>query len=461
MFNKIFKYLKIENWTRLNKGNVNPDIFIEQRPNMLLSQFSVFGVLACLGHIVLDILGDEPIKVLLADSSFIIFLALFYILNEKGYHKTARYSFLIVMNAMLFTYGNLLPKESGLYLIFFPLIGGTYIFTSKDKFWVKFIFISLPIAALFGLEYFDYRLFGNIDMGEMDLETSFLVNLGLSTVVFSVAMNYLIQLNQRAENVLTNNNQKFKNLASEIEVKNKTLEKTNQELDRFAYSTSHDLRAPLLSVLGLINISKMETSEEHTKEYLSMMEGRVHNLDAFIKDITDYSRNSRLAVTLEPVDFTSTVNDILDSHKFNENASNITFYKEIRLDRLLNIDKKRLEVILNNLVNNAIKYHNIEQDHPEVIIRVIFDGNNVKVTVKDNGTGIPKHHQGQVFDMFFRASEQSQGSGLGLYIVKESLEKINGTIQVFSEPGIGTEFVVIIPAEEVTELNEIYDTVTV
>lgn len=449
MLNLMLKYLKIENWTSLNAKGDQAEKFIEQRPNILLSQFCVFGILASLGHVLVDFIEHEPLNIVLADSSFIVVLVLFYVINERRYHKVARYSFLITMNIMLFSYGNMLPKESGVFLVFFPLIGGTYIFTSKDKFWLKILFTVLPIAALFALEYFDYRFFGDVNMGEIDLETSFLINLGLSTIVFSVAMNYLITLNQKAEGVLTKNNQKFKKLAGEIEVKNKSLEKTNEELDRFAYSTSHDLRAPLLSVLGLINIAKLETEEENIQQYLNMMTDRVHNLDGFIKDITDYSRNSRLAVAPELVLFDEIIDDIIESYKFNENASGIRFSKNIDIANPVKVDKKRLQVVLNNLINNAIKYHDLDKETPWINVSVKSINGHAHISVKDNGLGIRKKNQDQIFDMFYRASEKSEGSGLGLYIVKETLEKIDGNIEVTSEFGEGSNFTIKIPAMEV------------
>jgi signal transduction histidine kinase len=106
----------------------------------------------------------------------------------------------------------------------------------------------------------------------------------------------------------------------------------------------------------------------------------------------------------------------------------------------------RLNIIFNNLLSNAIKYADMDKENPMLEVRVTADDQKAEIRISDNGEGIPEESLTKIFDMFYRASTKGVGSGLGLYIVKEAVEKIQGTIQVQSEPGKGTEFILTIPS---------------
>ncbi|HZG01667.1 MAG TPA: HAMP domain-containing sensor histidine kinase, partial [Chitinophagales bacterium] len=108
-------------------------------------------------------------------------------------------------------------------------------------------------------------------------------------------------------------------------------------------------------------------------------------------------------------------------------------------------DPGRISVLLNNLISNAIRYQNPNVDKPYVDIAVETTADAAFIVVKDNGIGIDKAQQSKVFDMFYRVSQNSVGSGLGLYIVKETVEKLQGKIDLKSEPGTGTAFTIVLP----------------
>ena len=111
-----------------------------------------------------------------------------------------------------------------------------------------------------------------------------------------------------------------------------------------------------------------------------------------------------------------------------------------------NSDEKRVNVILKNLIFNAVKYQSFNQENPSIKVKANEDGNHILISVKDNGEGIDPDIQEKVYEMFFRASEKSSGSGLGLYIVKEMVSKLDGTIQLKSEPDKGSEFIIKLPS---------------
>lgn len=230
-----------------------------------------------------------------------------------------------------------------------------------------------------------------------------------------------------------------------LQEQNEELKKINSELDRFVYSASHDLKAPLASVLGLINIAKMEKNAEMLFHYLDMMEQSVHKLDNFIKDIIDYSRNSRLEIACEPVDLQKIIDEIYENLNYLEKSIFIKKNIRIQAESPFYTDSKRVSIVLNNLLSNAINYHNIRKLNPFINIEATITDKEAKIEVSDNGLGIAHEHLGKIFDMFYRASYDSKGSGLGLYIVKETIQKLGGKISVHSELGEGTKFTIIIP----------------
>jgi signal transduction histidine kinase len=144
------------------------------------------------------------------------------------------------------------------------------------------------------------------------------------------------------------------------------------------------------------------------------------------------------------VDVTQLVEEVKDNFQFLEGASNIRFVDNILVDKVIT-DKTRLTVILNNLISNAIKYHNRANSNQWIKVNIFPSGKDLNIVVSDNGPGISKEQQSRIFEMFYRGTEKSNGSGLGLYIVKETIEKMKGSIQVESKEGEGTSFIVTIP----------------
>jgi PAS domain S-box-containing protein len=227
--------------------------------------------------------------------------------------------------------------------------------------------------------------------------------------------------------------------------RNEELSKLNAELDRFVYSASHDLRAPIASLLGLIEVAKMETSLENMGVLLDMQRKSLQRLDHFIRDIVDHSRNTRLLVESELINFESIINGAFEHFQFMENAERVRKSISVELDGPFYTSPSRLEIILNNLISNALKYADFHKPDPFIEVHVKANSEKAILQVKDNGEGIPDEGKSKIFDMFYRASSKGTGSGLGLYIVKEALLKINGTIQVVSALGKGTEFIIEIP----------------
>lgn len=239
-----------------------------------------------------------------------------------------------------------------------------------------------------------------------------------------------------------------KEAESKLQKTNLELSKRNTELDNFVYSVSHDLRAPIASVLGLINLAKQDQDPMAKDNYLDMIHASAMQQDHFIREILDQSRNARLEVKREEVMFepiiSETFNQLTHATAAGKAVERII---SIHQDRPFYSDRWRMKVILNNIISNAIRYRNGRD--PVITVNVKVADNGAMVSIADNGKGIAKEHLTNVFRMFYRATDDGAGSGLGLYIVKEAVEKLNGSINIESEVGKGTTVNLLIP-----EVNE-------
>ncbi len=236
-----------------------------------------------------------------------------------------------------------------------------------------------------------------------------------------------------------------KKIETTLREKNFELLKTNEELDQFVYSTSHELRSPLMSVLGLINLLESENDISEQSVYIDMIRETISRLDKIIHDIIDYSRNSRSDILYENIDFEDFINRSIENYKYFEKFENVKFNVSIKNGIPFLSDKKRMEIIFNNFISNSLKFHNYEQKAPFVDIKVKTSPVNSVITISDNGSGIEEKHLPHLYEMFYRGNEKSTGSGIGLYIVKEIVDKLQGTIQVQSVMGKGTTFTIILP----------------
>ena len=249
------------------------------------------------------------------------------------------------------------------------------------------------------------------------------------------------------ENYLVNviDDTKRKEAEEALELQNIQLKKTNSELDSFVYSASHELRAPLASVLGLINLILSEENKPSLITSLTMMEKSVKRLDDFIKDIIEYSRNIHLKVNVETINFTNLIESSTESFWYLENMSKIKV--KISIDDKIDFasDNKRISILLNNFISNAIKYHDVSKKEPSIWITIKTSKKEAIIEIKDNGLGMAEEQLDKIFDMFYRISSQIMGSGIGLFIVKEVLGKLNGTIEVNSVLGVGSTFTLKIP----------------
>lgn len=233
-----------------------------------------------------------------------------------------------------------------------------------------------------------------------------------------------------------------------LRVKNEELRRTNSELNRFVYSVSHDLRAPLMSMLGLINLAKLEKDIDGQVQLFELMEKSVVKMDNYIQTTLDYYRDFKSEISIEPILVEGLINDIIDSLRSYHPKCKINFThigpKEFHSDRM------RLKICLSNIISNAVKYGRKNADPYDINIHSNLTNEGYVVDVEDFGIGISDADLPKIYDMFYRSRENkdTKSTGLGLYLVKESIHRMKGQVTVESELGKGTRFKLTIPKEK-------------
>jgi signal transduction histidine kinase len=235
--------------------------------------------------------------------------------------------------------------------------------------------------------------------------------------------------------------------AAALQEQNARLVKVNSEIDFFVYSVSHNLRAPLASILGLVNVARLEVKaqEFNPTGYLNLIEQSIQKLDNTIKEILHYSRNERTEIVPESIDFPSLVRECLERIQYLPNYSRIEIITSFSDQIQFRSDIYRLTTILSNLFSNSVVFMDEGKLKNTLYINVFTNSKSVEIEVKDNGIGIHPKHQHHVFKMFYRGTEKSNGAGLGLYIVHETIKKLQGTISFISDYGLQTTFRISIP----------------
>ena len=227
---------------------------------------------------------------------------------------------------------------------------------------------------------------------------------------------------------------------------NEELLKTTQELDQFVYRASHDLRSPLVSIMGLVNLIQLEDPSDAVMNYLTMVRRSIVKLDSFIREIVNHSKNSRQEIEFELMDPEEKVQNAIDELKFLTEGRHFNIEIDVQRHAPWVSDPFRTQVVLKNLISNAMKYQKPNSNGDgKIHIAIDVDQQQSKITVEDNGIGIDPRYHSEIFKMFFRATNQSFGAGIGLYIVKEALNRVNGTISLESQLNEGSRFTVLLP----------------
>ncbi|MCZ8022003.1 MAG: HAMP domain-containing sensor histidine kinase [Cyclobacteriaceae bacterium] len=231
---------------------------------------------------------------------------------------------------------------------------------------------------------------------------------------------------------------------TEQQLKEESLLKTTEHFDQIFYKTTHDLKAPIRSALGLLNLAENTTEEQRT-EYLQLIRANLLKLDSFLDELNDFFSGNRLEVKREPIDFNKIAEEEL---KF---VSGLAEHKQISIS--LDVSQKstfhsdifRVKTILTNLIANAIKYFDTNKKFAYVKIYILVNAEQAIIKVEDNGVGIEPQYLSRIFDRFFRANHAVPGTGMGLFILKDTVDRLNGKVEVSSLKDVGTTFCITLP----------------
>ncbi|WP_165823911.1 sensor histidine kinase [Pseudochryseolinea flava] len=245
---------------------------------------------------------------------------------------------------------------------------------------------------------------------------------------------------------------KRQKIESDLASKNEQINKLTAQIEKFLYSTSHDLRSPLTSILGLVNLMRMESLDDSFEEYTAKIEASAMKLDGIIKNIMSFSKATYQRRKSQKIDLELLAHRVLNAHHSDANYKKIFFEVVANSQYPFYSDPERMEIILNNIISNAIHFYDPNKVRSFVRININVSAVDVLIEIIDNGLGIGHQHHNQIFSMFYKATLNSSGAGLGLYIVKESLEQLKGSVKMESELGFGSVFRVRVPNDHKGQL---------
>lgn len=237
-----------------------------------------------------------------------------------------------------------------------------------------------------------------------------------------------------------------RDLETKIEERTSDLRQAYKELDTFFYRASHDFRRPLTTFLGLAEVANITVKDVNALELFAKVKETASNLDKMLIKLQSISDLGAQQLVYRDVMVKEIVDNVLDGFSNEINARNIRILAAIDLHEAFYSYPAMIKTIIENLIENAIFFSR----HEEATIRIAAyaQGTNVVLEFEDNGQGIDQLYQERIFDMYFRGNDKSKGNGLGLYIVKKAVEKLNGQITFRSELGKGSLFQVFLPADQ-------------
>lgn len=412
----------------------------EYKRVLLTSQLNFLFFISVLAFTVMDIIWGYrfPIPFNLGAMAMSVVI---YFVTKQGQFFTARVLLASTANAITLFFASVLDRTMGLYQFAICINVGLLAVFGYERVRFALGFIALTSLLFLAAMFHPYERIQRADLANPAfLDRNLMFGFLIASASSAAVVYYLLRLNHHSEAELLQKEQ-F------LSVKNEELTQVNAELDKFFYSVSHDLRSPLASMQGLLGLLETAKDPKELTEYVALLRGRVESLDQFVRTVSTYAANARQAVRLETVFPRQLLREVLENVRFLPHAQDIEITLDIPAHLELQSDPTRLQIIFNNLLSNAIKYHDRSKARPFIRITHRHVGEHHEIRIEDNGSGIREDVLPRVFDMFYRGHDQSQGSGLGLYIVREAADKVGGTIAVESVYGEGSTFKVLLPGK--------------
>jgi two-component system CheB/CheR fusion protein len=257
-----------------------------------------------------------------------------------------------------------------------------------------------------------------------------------------MTMPYLKQQNNKISGAIITINDitELKKSQAEVERRNRTLERINNDLDNFVLTASHDLLAPLSNIEMSIDVmNKLSAIGPELNQYLMVINNSVKKFRSLITDIATVAKVENSMMTMEMVDVDEVLDNIMWSLDEKIKSSGAVINRRLNVKRIL-FSKKNLRSLLFNLVANGIKYN--KGENPEIIVSTSWEDNHVVLSVEDFGIGISEEEKEKVFAMYGRGKTEIEGQGIGLYLVQKIVDAGEGHLVVESKEGQGSKFII-------------------
>ncbi len=294
-------------------------------------------------------------------------------------------------------------------------------------------FILVAIAGFIGYRY--YRETSNLNKKLVRLNSE----MAEKKEEIQAQSEELIEANQTIAEI-------NKDLEEKVEFRTSELKQAYKELDTFFYRSSHDFRRPLTTFMGLSEVAKITVKDPNALELFDKVKETAHNLDKMLIKLQSISDLGSQQLVYKEVFLKELLNDVLDNFRVELTRHNIHSYVEVDLKEPFISYPAMIKIIVENLVENAINF--CGRKDPFIKLKVSTQDNQMKLSIEDNGQGIESEYQDRIFEMYFRANQNSKGNGLGLYIVKKAVEKLDGSVTFVTQAGLGSTFTISLPFEQ-------------
>ena len=396
-------------------------------------------------HVTIGVLTQQIGSLFVTVPGAIFFTSIYVYLYITGKETVIKVIIFIIATILLSLSWFVNAGTTGATHVFFLLMAFAYIAFTPSRLHVPIVaFLMIVYWALFLIEkHYSHWIKPYITPASHTNDvffSTFFICIAICTV-FSLMMQRLEEQNKAlAEKV-----KEQQALSEKLELQYNSQIELNKALDSFVYRSSHDLRAPLTSALGLIDITKEAESKEDIRRYLDLQKKSLKKLDTFITDILYYSQNRHKEILLEQISMESLISESRYQIQHLPSYNRITFIQDLAADAHIIGDRLRMRIIFNNIISNAYKYFDAQKTDSYLKISTKVVAENIHILFEDNGLGIEEALISKVFDMFFRATHKAEGTGIGLFIVREAVEKMNGHIKCSSILGKGSSFEIILP----------------
>ncbi len=219
---------------------------------------------------------------------------------------------------------------------------------------------------------------------------------------------------------------------------------TNKELNTYIYKATHDLRGPICTIMGLTDLA-VKGGDGDKLDYLRMISESSHKLDAILISLIESMSIKNAVLNVQEVNIRQLIDQVLQKLHYVVGYENVRFVVDVQDDFHMMTDESILVPTVRNLIDNAIRYRDNLNADPFVSIVVRSDSNGTTIEISDNGVGISPEMHEKVFEMFYKGNLQSTGSGLGLYVAKNGVEKLGGTIRIMNNKDRGSVFIIELP----------------